>query len=77
MWGARDGQRPDALVHIPRDFAVFDSPEFVVLLPKITLDDFGRSQEPENCRVSRYESAGRSTELLKPFSRSFTVSLLF
>jgi hypothetical protein len=58
----------DVLVHVPIkylkgrgvwnipssswDFAVLNSSEFVVLLPQVGLKDFGRSQEPENCRIS-------------------------
>src|SRR4029077_14389471 len=30
------------------DFAVLDSPEFVVLLPQIGFEDFGRGQEPQD-----------------------------
>src|SRR5437899_3084190 len=39
------------------DFTVLDACEFVVLLPNIRLDDFGRRQESENCCVSLFELA--------------------
>src|SRR6266702_4945591 len=41
----------------PWDFAVLDASQFVVLLPEIGFEDFGRRQEPENGRVSRCETA--------------------
>ena len=34
------------------DFAVLDASEFVVLLPQIGFEDFGRSREPQQCRVA-------------------------
>ncbi len=39
------------------DFAVLDASQFVVLLPQIGFEDFGRRQEPENGLVSRCETA--------------------
>jgi hypothetical protein len=41
----------------PWDFAALDASQFVVLLPQIALDDFDRSQEPENGHVSVCETA--------------------
>ena len=38
------------------DFAVLDSPQFVVLHPKVGLEDFGRRQEPQDCRISLGET---------------------
>src|SRR5260370_5593617 len=35
-----------------RNFAVLDSPEFVVLDPQIAFDDFGRRQKPQNCHIA-------------------------
>ena len=43
-----------------RDFTVLDAPEFVVLHPKIALQDFGRSREPEQGRVSFGQSTATS-----------------
>src|SRR6266851_3080402 len=37
--------------------ALLDSSEFVVLLPQIRLEDFGRGQKPENGGVSWCETA--------------------
>ena len=40
----------------PWDFAVLDASKFVVLLPQIGFEDFGRRQEPENSYVSARET---------------------
>ena len=40
-----------------RNFAVLDSPKFVVLLPEVGLKDFGRSQESQDCGVAFVETA--------------------
>src|SRR5262249_14050447 len=40
----------------PRNFAVLDTAEFVVLLPRVRLEDFECSQEPQNRRVSLCET---------------------
>jgi len=41
----------------PWDFAVLDAPQFVVLLPQIGFQDFGRREEPENGHVALGETA--------------------
>src|SRR4029077_11877174 len=39
------------------DFAVLDSPEFVVLLPQIGFEDFGRGQEPQYGHITYCDDA--------------------
>src|SRR6267378_919575 len=40
------------------DFAVLDSPEFVVLLPEIGFDEFGRGQEPQDSHITPCDDVG-------------------
>jgi hypothetical protein len=44
-----------------------DSSEFVVLLPQISLEDFGCSQEPQDCSIALGQS---SIFFLPPFAAS-------
>src|ERR1700686_2038251 len=48
------------------DFAVLDSPEFVVLLPQIGFEDFGCSQEPQDGHIAYRNDA----TALRGFGRS-------
>ena len=43
-----------------RDFAVWDSSEFVVLDPEIGLESFGCRRKPEQGRISRCDTAACS-----------------
>src|SRR5260221_11766555 len=40
------------------DFVVLDSPEFVVLLPEIGFDEFGRGQEPQDGHITHCDDVG-------------------
>src|SRR5512132_1284595 len=51
------GVRVGFIATAARNFVILDAAEFVVLDPKVGLEKFQRRWEPEQCRVSRRETA--------------------